>query len=185
MHMAEKTAKWTLAQLHRLPDDGNKYELVRGELLVTPAPTEAHEEIATVLAEILQPYVTRQRLGRVYRPRAVIQLRGSETEPDVMVRSAATKPFRSWAKAPLPNLVVEILSESTRRHDQVQKRDLYTSLGIPEYWIVDGDQRTIRRVRPGSEDVVSTETLTWRPANASEPLVIDLSALFREALGDA
>ena len=86
MLMATQTKRWTLEELHRLPDDGNKYELVRGNLFVTPAPTEAHETILARLTMILVPYVAANELGLVYRPRAVVRFDGSEVEPDLMVR---------------------------------------------------------------------------------------------------
>src|SRR4051812_39672741 len=183
-HMAANAhKKWTLAELHRLPDDGNKYELVRGELFVTPAPTPDHEAIADVLARILDRYVDAQQLGRVSRPRSVIQVLRSEVEPDLMVRPVPEKRVRSWAKMPLPILVVEIMSESTRRRDHVAKRNLYIDAQVPAYWIVDGDERTVRVIRRGAEDIVASRTLTWHPAGAAEPLEVDLKALFREALG--
>jgi Uma2 family endonuclease len=181
--MAAKTKRWTLGELHRLPDDGNKYEVVRGELFVTPAPAAEHEEIAVVFRRLLEPYVERESLGRVYTPRAVIQLRHSEVEPDIMVRRRAPGPPPTWRKAPVPMLVVEILSDSTRRRDHLQKRQLYLDIGVPEYWIVDGEERTIRVVRPDEPDVEHSDSLTWHPEGAAEPLALDVRAMFREALG--
>src|SRR6476646_4325149 len=87
MSMPNTARAWTLAELHRLPDDGNKYELVYGELFVTPAPTEEHETIAASLSRSLVPFVEAQGLGLVYHPRAVVQRRKSEVEPDIMVRA--------------------------------------------------------------------------------------------------
>src|SRR5919198_1343974 len=83
MHMAQQVKKWTLRELHRLPDDGNKYELVRGELFVTPPPSDEHEELLAILHRLLDGYVARHGLGRVYRPRAVLRFQGSEVEPDL------------------------------------------------------------------------------------------------------
>src|SRR5262245_51021141 len=80
MAMAIRVGNWNLRELHRLPEDGNKYELVRGELFVTPPPTDEHETIAARLTEILAPYVRVQLLGHVYRPKAVIRFQGSEVE---------------------------------------------------------------------------------------------------------
>src|SRR3954464_1486124 len=71
MHMATKLKRWTLEELHSLPDDGNKYELIHGELFVTPAPSDGHETISARLTRMLDPYVEAQGLGFVYRPRAV------------------------------------------------------------------------------------------------------------------
>ena len=181
MHMAHAADDWTLEELHRLPDDGNKYELVRGELFVTPPPSVSHEELAAVLGRILDRYAEAWGLGRVYRPRAVFRVLESEVEPDLMVRSIADRPG-DWGELPLPSLVVEICSGSTRRRDHLQKRDFYLDAGVGEYWIVDGDEGTIRVVRPGRKDAIETESLLWHPPAAGEPLVIDVGKLFRETL---
>lgn len=183
MQMAHQLKRWTLAELHRLPDDGNKYELVRGELFVTPAPSTGHEAIIDVLASKLEPYVKANGLGRVSRPRSVVRLEESETEPDLMVRPTSRPLPTDWAEMPRPTLLVEVLSDSTRRRDLVKKRSLYVDGGIPDYWIVDGEQRTIRVVRPGENDVSNGDVVTWHPTGATEPLAINLAELFREALG--
>jgi Uma2 family endonuclease len=182
MAVAAQTKRWTLRELHRLPDDGNKYELVHGELFVTPSPSEAHEAIAVRLHEILAPYVKAQDLGHIYRPRAVLQRKGSEAEPDLMVRRAHPGSRKSWASAPIPSLVIEIISPSTRRRDYGPKKDFYMEVGVPEYWIVDEELRAITVVRRGTddvtEDVTVTERLTWIPAGTEEPLSIDVATLF-------
>jgi Uma2 family endonuclease len=186
MHMARKAQAfaWTLAELDRLPDDGNRYELVRGELFVTPAPSPAHEAIATVLADILGDYVRKERVGRVFRPRAVVQAHGSQAEPDIMVRPWTGIPPARWNLAPLPLLVVEIVSGITGRRDHGPKRGLYVEdLTIPTYWIVDGAARTIRLVRPGHDDVSTSDFLSWQPTGATAPLHLDVAAVFTEALG--
>jgi len=71
--MTTRLKVWTLKELHSLPDDGNKYELVRGELLVTPPPPDEHETIAARLTRLLDPFVAANELGFIYRPRAVVQ----------------------------------------------------------------------------------------------------------------
>ena len=178
MHMATRTKRWTLAELHSLPDDGNKYELVRGELFVTPPPTEEHETILALLSRILEPYVAANDLGLVYRPRAVVRRKGSEVEPDLMVRRPRTGKRRDWTNAPLPILLVEVLSGSTRRRDFGPKRDFYVDIGIPEYWIVDPDGMEIHVLRPGCEDELATDRLIWAPAGAKAPLNIELREVF-------
>jgi Uma2 family endonuclease len=178
MHMAAQTKRWTLDEVHSLPDDGNKYELVRGELFVTPPPSEDHETILSRLHAILVPYVGQHRLGMVYRPRAVIRFDGSEVEPDLMVRAERQAPGRDWDDAPVPILVVEVLSGSTRRRDQLQKRELYLDAGVEEYWIVDPDRAAVRIVRSGVEDVVTSTELSWSPSGAPADLVIRVPALF-------
>jgi len=173
-----KAAGWTLEELHRLPDDGNKYELVRGRLFVTPAPSQQHEIIAALLARLLDPYVAQLGLGFVFRPRAVISFDGSEAEPDLMVRSGELGESERWEDAPTPCLVVEIVSPTTRRRDFLDKRTFYRDAGIPEYWIVDSRTRSVRVARPGAEDISAMGTLTWAPVPAVPALTIDLDAVF-------
>jgi Uma2 family endonuclease len=175
MSMAAKA--WTLEELHRLPDDGNKYELVRGELFVTPPPSVEHEEVLARLTDALAEYVKKQALGRVYHPRAVIRFEGSEAEPDLMVRAVPPGLHGdAWEKLPAPLLVVEVLSPTTRRRDLVNKREYYVNAGAGEYWVVDIERREIRVIRRGDDDVVARESLVWRAA--AEPLLLDVAALF-------
>lgn len=178
MAMSMPAKAWTLEELHRLPDDGNKYELIRGELYVTPPPSVDHEEVLARLSAILTGYVERHGVGRVYRPRAVIRFEGSEAEPDLMVRVVSSGIHgNAWEALPPPVLVVEALSPTTRRRDLGNKREYYLDAGAGEYWVLDGERREIRVIRPGEQDVIARESLAWRAA-AAEPLVIDVVALF-------
>jgi Uma2 family endonuclease len=182
MHMAAHTKAWTLDELHSLPDDGNKYELVRGELFVTSAPSVRHEDILARLNAALVPYVARHALGMVYRPRAVLRFEGSEVEPDLMVRplgSPTSDDDDDWATLPTPILVVEVLSPTTRRRDLVQKRALYLDAGVPEYWVIDPEARQVRVVRQerGADDIIASEAVEWRPAGASDAFVISVASL--------
>ena len=152
MHMATQTKRWTLEEVHSLPDDGNKYELVRGELFVTPPPSESHETILARLHAILMPFVAQHGLGMVYPPRSVVRVGGSEVEPDLMVRAERHGAGRDWDDAPVPILVVEVLSGSTRRRDNAQKREFYLDAGVEEYWIIDPDRASVRVVRRGVEE---------------------------------
>ncbi len=183
MEMATKAKHWTLDEVHSLPDDGNKYELVYGELFVTPPPSVAHEELLSIMGRILDRYVEQWSLGRVYRARAVFQTPDGEVEPDLMVRGPFDPGVTRWLDLPVPDLVVEVISGSTRRRDWGPKRDFYIEQGVPMYWIVDGENRAVRNARPGAPDAVIEDSLTWHPLRADEPLIIDLSAFFREALG--
>lgn len=122
MEMATKAKHWTLEELHALPDDGNKYELVFGDLFVTPPPSVGHEELAAVLERILDRYVERWGLGRVYRPRAVIQTPDGEVEPDLMVRETPKRVVKSWTDAPVPSLVTAPRCPGRRRRRDVPLR---------------------------------------------------------------
>ena len=184
MAMPERIDRWTLSELHRLPEDGNRYELVRGSLFVTPPPSYAHQRIASVLAALLQPYVAEHGLGGVCFPRSVVRFgRESEVEPDLMVRPVPHPLPTSWEDAPLPILVVEITSGATRRRDRVEKRSLYRDASIPEYWMIDGEARMIRVVQADRDDHDVSTQLVWHPASASRPFTLDVAAFFRAALG--
>lgn len=183
MHMARAHAnEWTLEELHRLPDDGNKYELVYGELFVTPPPSVRHEDLVAVLRGILQRYVDAWKLGRIYTPRSVIRALNSEVEPDLMVRQASR--HEDWAELPVPILVVEIASKSTRRRNVGKKRQFYMDVTVPEYWVVDREHRVMRVVRPNREDIIVADVVSWHPAGADEPLIVDVAAYFHDALGE-
>jgi Uma2 family endonuclease len=178
MEPAPREKRWTLGEMHALPEDGNKYELVYGELWVTPAPTDRHETILARLTRVLCPYVQAQRLGLVYHPRAVFRVgRKVEVEPDLMVRLPHPDPRGSWETAPRPILVVEVVSTSSRRRDHGAKRELYLEKKIPEYWIVDGDAESITVIVPGCDPLVVTDRMTWSPAGASEPLTFEVAQI--------
>jgi len=179
--VATQVRQWTLEELHRLPEDGNKYELVRGELFVTPPPTDEHETIGAILHDIIGAYVRAHELGLVYRPKAVMRLDESEVEPDLMVRSrhpSRTGTDMDWNTAPVPILVVEIASPYTRRRDRDQKKRLYLDAGVAEYWIVDPESREIRMIRPGQDDVIVSDRVKWLPSGAPEALTFEVSVLF-------
>lgn len=175
--MATLETRWTIEQLSQLPDDGNRYELVRGELFVTPVPRAGHEIILARLHEILAPYVRANNLGLVLH-RAVVRVDGSQVQPDLTVQQVQSIAVADWDTAPIPSLVVEVLSDVTRRRDLGAKRELYLSAGVPEYWIVDQDAKSIRVVKSGVADVVVTRELEWQPVGAVETLVFDVAVLF-------
>lgn len=172
------TKLWTLEELDSLPDDGNVYELIRGELFVSPPPTDNHETIAARLTRILDPYVAEQGLGYVYRPRAVVRTRDSQVEPDLQVRQAQADRKARWEDAPIPILIVEILSPYSRRRDREQKRAFYLEHRVPEYWIVDPEELAITVIRTGFPDRVERQRLTWFPAGASSTLTFEVAAIF-------
>jgi Uma2 family endonuclease len=181
MAVATQVRQWTLEEVHRLPDDGNKYELVRGELFVTPPPGYEHETILAKLSRILTPYVSEQNLGHVYHPKSVLRFEGSEVEADLMVRKP--HPDRrgddsDWNRAPTPDLVVEVLSSFTRRRDLNQKKELYLDAGVPEYWVIDPEARTITVLTQGAA-VTVRDRVTWMPAGASAPLTFELAEIFQ------
>jgi Uma2 family endonuclease len=178
MEMATRTRAWTRADLARLPDDGNRYEVLNGKLLVTPQASVPHQAIASRVARLLDTYCEAHAIGRVFGPGAV-PFGKNEVQPDVEVVPNIVSPLpEKWDDLPLPLLVVEILSGSTRRRDRGDKRDAYIGLGIAEYWIIDRHAREVTVARPGCVDRVVNDALRWQPHEHLPALEIPLRELF-------
>lgn len=184
--------RWTADQVRRLnaetPGHWPRYELIDGELLVSPAPAVAHQRMVGWLFAELRAYVLREGLGEVLMAPADVELRpGNITQPDVFVvpRIVAER-SRKWADVQSLLLAVEVLSPGTARHDRTVKRPEYQRAGVSENWIVDGDSRVVERWRPADErpDIL-VEQLPWHPGGAGEPLVLSLPELWSAARLDS
>jgi Uma2 family endonuclease len=136
----------TYDDLLAMPDDGQRYEIINGELIVNPAPTSGHQRVFFQLARLLDEYAQATGAGEVFlAPLAVKLGRFDVVEPD-LVFLAASRPRVPDADNAIdyaPDLVVEILSPSSRSTDRVKKMALYARSGVREYWIADPDQRTL------------------------------------------
>ena len=177
---AESPTYWTKAAVQALPDDGQRYELVWGELLVTPAPSPRHERVLMDLLEALLPYVRRHGLGRVYSSKAELSW-GDDTrfQPDIMVVPPDEAHATRWEDVQHPTLVVEILSPSSTRYDRFPKRRAYQEAGVPLYWVVDPEGQQVEVWMPSlTFPVIERDRVTWNPAGASSPLLVDLALLF-------
>jgi Uma2 family endonuclease len=187
MAMPETLERWTAARVRELPDDGRRYEVVDGELLVTPAPRLPHQEAVFRLAQILDAYVRASAGGHVFSSPADIEFDPHTlVQPDVFVApSVAGRRPRNWAEITGLLLAVEVLSPSSARADRMTKRRRYQRAGVPEYWVVDLDARLIERWRPRDErPELVTEVLRWELRAGVEPLAIDLPAYFRVVLDE-
>lgn len=174
-----ETIRWTRNQVLALPADGKRYELVDGQLLVSPAPSIRHQVVLGRLFAALNSFVTEAGLGVVLWSPADLELEpGQLSQPDLFVLPGLP-PSQRWEDAALPRLVIEALSPSTARHDRGMKRRFYQRAGVPEYWVVDIDARVIERWRPADErpEVADTE-LSWSPHDGSPALVLEVAALF-------
>lgn len=189
MAMPSIRRRWTAADVREMQDESRawpRYELLNGELLVTPAPGVAHQYAVTELVVILAPYVEHVGLGRVLTSPSDIELLAeSVMQPDVFVVPADTE-FSDppkWSDVKSLSLAIEILSPSSGRTDRVLKRDFYLEHRVAEYWIVDLDGRVVERWMPERvRPVILRDELHWAPA-PGEPLVIDLTAFFVRATG--
>ena len=188
MGMPHATERWTAERVRALPDDGNRYELVSGELVVTPAPRGVHQEVLMELIRRLQPWLRDHAVGRLLPSPADLTLGEDEVlQPDLFVcRTATGGVVRDWRDVAALLLVIEVLSPSTARYDRQLKRRRYQRGAVPEYWIVDPDARLIERWRPDSAgpDVI-TEQMQWEPVRGQGVLEFDVGALFAELYGEA
>jgi len=182
MGMAVDTRPWTRADLARLPDDGNRYEVLDGQLLVTPQAALPHQRVATEIVIVLSGYLAPLGIATALGPGAV-PFGTNELQPDVQVIPGPPG-MLSWDEAPRPWLVAEVLSDSTRRRDVGVKRDAYlTRAGIPVVWLVDWERREIHVCSADTPNRVERKRIEWTAPGAAAPLVIDVPALFRSAIG--
>jgi Uma2 family endonuclease len=188
MGMPDVLERWTAAQVRELPEDGNRYEVVDGELLVTPAPRFDHQDAVARLWRLLDDYLQIVPVGYPTISPADVELDPHTlVQPDVfVVKLVAGRRPKNWADLQGLVLAVEILSPSSARADRAVKRRRYQREGIPEYWVVDVDARLVERWRPGDErpEILSDE-LTWQPDTSRERLRIDLPAYFARVLGES
>jgi Uma2 family endonuclease len=128
-----------------LPNDRNRYEILDGELSVTPAPTTKHQITLGNLHRILSAHVFANRMGRLLlAPTDVILAATTVVQPDlVFVSNDRSQVITPRGVEGAPTLVIEILSPTTHRTDRVTKAQLYAKHQIPHYWVVDPDQRTL------------------------------------------
>jgi Uma2 family endonuclease len=124
MGMPQVAKVWTREEVLALPDDGNRYELVDGELLVSPSPRPLHQLAIGVFNDRLRPYAREHRVGLVLSSPADLDLRsGQLVQPDIFVgRTSDGRPFRDCTQAGIPLLVVAVLSPSPARFDRITQR---------------------------------------------------------------
>jgi len=170
---------WTIADLEQLPDDGNRYEILHGELLVTPLPSAGHQGVA---ARIFLPLATwcRAHTGwRFLTPGGVYSSETTWLQPDIAIYPSPEYLNLPWRNMPAPVLVVEALSPSTRKRDRHRKRPAYLTHGVGEVWLVNEEARTIERWTAASEFPETNHgSITWSPSADLPPLVVTEAELF-------
>jgi Uma2 family endonuclease len=178
--------RYTVADLEHFPDDGNRYELLEGWLLVTPFPGSWHQWLVMRIASALDAYTGAGRLGYVYPGGGAQHGTTTFLIPDVLVTSPRVPPGRPWDQITERWLAVEVLSPSTRMYDRNYKVRAYLGMGAREVWLVDPRARAVEVHRTvGEEPDRARDTLHWRPPGAATPLVLDVAALFADAGADA
>jgi Uma2 family endonuclease len=172
---------YSAEMVRALPDDGQRYEVVHGELFVTPAPRPLHQLVVKRLLVALDAYLRAERVGEVLMsPADISWAPDTLVQPDLFVAPIDEVRTLDWAKFDQLSLVIEVLSPSTARADRFAKRRLYQEVTIPCYWIVDADARTVEVWTPDMRfPHVEGQRLTWRPAGAATAFELELQELFR------
>jgi Uma2 family endonuclease len=143
--------EWTYEDYARLPDDGRRYEVIRGYLYVSPAPTYEHQYAVGHLYRLLANFIVENELGVLLPAPFDVKLPdriADPVEPDLVFIRAENQPRSGDANfAGVPDLAIEVLSPSTRHIDRGVKKEAYREAGVPEYWLVDPRTRTIEVYR--------------------------------------
>jgi Uma2 family endonuclease len=178
--MPSTARRFTVDEVLAFPDDGNRYELVDGELLVTPSPAQGHQIVlGDLFARILTFLQTRPPVARVFfAPADIIWGPQEYVQPDLFV-VPAHEVTGDWRDCRTLLLAVEVVSPGSARADRLTKRRLYQRRGVETYWIVDADARLVEVWHPGDDrPEIVTETLRWRAAPDAEDLVVGVQDLF-------
>lgn len=170
--------KLTYEEYLRFPDDGLRHELIDGEHFVSPAPTEKHQLVSWNVAYFLADYLRRNRLGQAFTaPYDVVFSKNDVVQPDLIYISNERSGIRTGKNAQgAPDLVIEILSDSTRWRDENLKLRLYAEAGVREYWIFDPDGETAKVFRLHGKQHQLTAELTAAAADVLQtPLLPGLT----------
>jgi Uma2 family endonuclease len=151
--------KATVQDYERL-EEGAPYQLIGGELIMTPSPTAFHQSIIYRLILKLGNFVEQKRLGVILQSPIDVYLSDEDVyQPDlIFIRADRAKGLRKDKLRIVPDLVVEVLSPSTAYYDFTRKKEMYCARGVEEYWIVDPEAETIE-VMIKQEEIYRTERL--------------------------
>jgi Uma2 family endonuclease len=180
MGMPNTARRYTVDQVLAFPSDGNRYELVRGELLVTPSPSQPHQtvlgELYLRLSAYLQPL---RQVARVFfAPADIIWGPDAYVQPDLFV-VPAREITGHWRDCQTLLLAVEVVSPGSARADRVTKRRLYQERGVATYWVVDLEARVVEIWHPDDQrPAIVTDVLHWAVTPTAPRLEISLPDLF-------
>jgi Uma2 family endonuclease len=182
MPMVLPAAYVTADMVRAMPDDGQRYELVWGELLVSPAPRPAHQRIVARLLVALTAYCDGAGgVEAMISPADISWGDDTLVQPDVFVVPRHEAASGDWRDVRTLLLVIEVLSPGTARHDRFTKRRLYQEQRVPTLWLVDADAGWVEVWTP--QDVRPTvvrDTLTWTAPGAEVPFTIDMPTLLAQ-----
>ena len=179
MGMPDTARRYTVDEVLAFPADGNRYELVDGELLVTPAPSLPHQlVVGAIYGALLHQLRSTPSLVVLASPADISWDREKLVQPDVFV-IPAEEVSRSWKTVRTLLLAVEVVSPSSARGDRLVKRRLYQRQRVATYWVVDPDAALVEVWHPDDEGpAIVTDQLRWRATPDTPQVTIDLPELF-------
>ncbi len=156
--MARRQVHFKAEDIWDTPEDGNRYEVIDGQLYVSPPPNRWHQRMIFRLVTLLGPVVVRDNLGEMYlAPIGVVLGEPDGVEPDIVfVRRERLDILSDRGIEGTPDLVVEVLSPSTRSRDRGLKMRRYHAAGVPHYWLVDYESPALETYRSGEQGYKST-----------------------------
>ena len=178
MAMAISVPHYTVDDLDKFPDDGNRYELLEGMLLVTPASSAAHQIVASRLQARLITALMIPGHAHVVGPGAIVVRPRTQLEPDILVYPARFSPKLDWYQITEHWLAVEVLSRSSRMYDREFKRDAYFALGVQQVWLVDRWDKTVEVCKRRGSGKIVRDVVRWRAPSVSVMVTIDLADVF-------
>ncbi|MFO1445203.1 Uma2 family endonuclease [Bacillus sp. Bva_UNVM-123] len=140
-----KESGWTVDEYYQLPEDGNQYEIINGQLELKPSPTTTHQRISLQIVRLLIDSCENEYII-LHAPVDVILSEKETRQPDIlMIHRSREAIIEEHAVIGPPDLVIEIISPTSAKRDRLMKKDSYARFGIPEYWIVDPFHLTIEQ----------------------------------------
>jgi len=141
---APKKRKFTYEDYLKTPDD-QRYELIEGDLVMTPSPVPYHQWISKNIEFELEKFVREKKTGKIfYAPCDVYLDNDNVLQPDILfIAKERLNIIGEKNIQGAPDLVIEILSESSAHRDMVKKKKLYAQFGVKEYWIIDPEEKTV------------------------------------------
>jgi Uma2 family endonuclease len=180
MAMAISVPLYTVDDLDRFPDDGNRYELLDGVLLVTPAPAAVHQLVASRIQVKIAIALQETGHAHVVGPGAVVRKPRTQLEPDILVYPSRFTPRMDWPKITEHWLAVEVLSRSSHMYDREFKRDAYFALGVEQVWLVDWRERLVEVCKGIGKSRRVRDVIRWRISPANVTVTIDLNEIFAD-----
>ena len=164
--------------------EGTRYEIIEGELFMTPSPRTVHQRLIVKLFRIIDNFVRGKNLGEVFvAPYDVVLSKHDIVQPDILFVSKENSHLITELNLQgAPDLVVEILSPSIEDRDSILKKKLYAAFGVKEYWIADPAKKSVKLFNLGKKGYMDVETGNIFKSLLLKGLEIDISGLFEDVI---